>query len=159
MTLDDYKLLGRSGLRASPLSLGTMTFGSGWGWGPDGDEVRRIFDLFVDRGGNFVDTSVNYTVIASPGHLDERAIEIAEEAKALAEEVGSTPSRVALAWTLANPTVVSPIVGARTLAQAEDNLAAQDLVLTPEQVDRLNRDSAPNPIFPARFTHVPSSRN
>jgi aryl-alcohol dehydrogenase-like predicted oxidoreductase len=61
MTLDHYKLLGRSGLRFSPLSLGTMTFGSEWAWGADGDEARRIFDLFVDRGGNFVDTSVNYT--------------------------------------------------------------------------------------------------
>ena len=33
--LDDYRLLGRSGLRVSPLSLGTMTFGSDWGWGAD----------------------------------------------------------------------------------------------------------------------------
>ena len=61
MTLDHYKLLGRSGLRVSPLSLGTMTFGSDWGWGADGDEARRIFDFYVDRGGNFIDTSVNYT--------------------------------------------------------------------------------------------------
>lgn len=61
MTLDHYKLLGRSGLRVSPMSLGTMTFGSAWGWGADGDEARRIFDLYVDRGGNFIDTAVNYT--------------------------------------------------------------------------------------------------
>lgn len=53
--------LGRSGLRVSPLSLGTMTFGSDWGWGADADEARRIFDAYVDRGGNFIDTSVNYT--------------------------------------------------------------------------------------------------
>lgn len=38
-----------------------MTFGSEWGWGADSDEGRRIFDLYVDRGGNFIDTSVNYT--------------------------------------------------------------------------------------------------
>lgn len=61
MTPDHYKLLGRSGLRVSPMSLGTMTFGSAWGWGADGDEARRIFDLYVDRGGNFIDTAVNYT--------------------------------------------------------------------------------------------------
>ena len=59
--LDQYRLLGRSGLRVSPLSLGTMTFGSDWGWGADADEARRIFDLYVDRGGNVIDTSVNYT--------------------------------------------------------------------------------------------------
>ena len=63
--LDQYRLLGRSGLRVSPLGLGTMTFGSDWGWGADADEARRIFDLYVDRGGNFIDTSVNYTNGAS----------------------------------------------------------------------------------------------
>lgn len=336
MALDDYKLLGRSGLRVSPLSLGTMTFGSEWGWGADGNEARRIFDLYVDRGGNFLDTAVNYTdggaerllgtfiadkrerivlatkftmardpgnpnsggnhrlnmvrsveqslkqlgtdridllylhawdmttrpdevmralddlvrsgkvlylgicntpawrvaqmqtladirgwspfvalqieyslvertvehellpaaaalglgvipwsplgggvltgkysladvedsqeaavsatrkgVIASSGHLNRRAIDIANEVRTVAEEADSTPSRVALAWTLANPAVVSPIIGARTLAQAEDNLKALDLALTPEQLDRLDRISAPVPVFPARFTQRP----
>jgi aryl-alcohol dehydrogenase-like predicted oxidoreductase len=33
-SLDTYRLLGRSGLRVSPLALGTMTFGTDWGWGP-----------------------------------------------------------------------------------------------------------------------------
>ncbi|MCJ8142266.1 aldo/keto reductase [Ancylobacter sp. A5.8] len=336
MTLTDYKLLGRSGLRVSPLSLGTMTFGSDWGWGADSNESRRIFDLYIDRGGNFIDTAVNYTngaaerflgaftgdkrerlvlatkftmarepgnpnsggnhrlnmvrsveqslrqlatdridlfylhawdmttrpdevmralddlvrsgkiiylgicntpawriaemqtladmrgwspfvalqieyslvertvehelmpmaaamglgvlpwsplgggvlagkygradvqdsrdaavsasrkgVIASSGHLNQRSIEIAQEVRAVAEEVGSTPSQIALAWTLANPAVVSPVMGARTLAQAEENLGALDVALSPEQLDRLNRASAPDPIFPARFVERP----
>jgi aryl-alcohol dehydrogenase-like predicted oxidoreductase len=59
--LDTYRLLGRSGLRVSPLALGTMTFGSDWGWGADKDEARRIFDAYVDRGGNFVDSANTYT--------------------------------------------------------------------------------------------------
>jgi len=336
MTLADYRLLGRSGLRVSPLSLGTMTFGSDWGWGADSDEARRIFDLYIDHGGNFIDTAVNYTngaserflgafigdkrervvlatkftmardpgnpnsggnhrlnmvrsveqslrqlgtdridlfyvhawdmtarpdevmralddlvrsgkilypgicnapawriaemqtladmrgwspfvalqieyslversvehelmpmaaamglgvlpwsplgggvlagkytradvedsreaavsasrkgVIASSGHLTERSIEIAQEVRAVAEEVGSTPSQIALAWTLANPTVVSPVMGARTLAQAKENLGALDVALSPEQLDRLNRVSEPDPIFPARFVKRP----
>ncbi|MHA6769511.1 aldo/keto reductase [Sphingobium ummariense] len=336
MKLTDYKLLGRSGLRVSPLSLGTMTFGSDWGWGADSDEARRIFDLYVDQGGNFIDTSVNYTngaaerflgafvgdkrqrlvlatkftmarepgnpnsggnhrlnmvrsveqslrqlatdridllylhgwdmttrpeevtralddlvrsgkilylgicntpawriaemqtladlrgwspfvalqieyslvertvehelmpmaaamglgvlpwsplgggvlagkystadvqdsrdaavspsrkgVIASSGHLNERSIKIAQEVRAVAEDVGSTPSRIALAWTLANPAVVSPIMGARTLAQAEENLGALDVVLSPDQLARLNQVSEPEPIFPARFVARP----
>ncbi|WP_249694338.1 aldo/keto reductase [Stappia sp. WLB 29] len=336
MTLADYRLLGRSGLHVSPLSLGTMTFGSDWGWGADRHEARRIFDLYVDQGGNFIDTSVNYTngaaerflgefvgdkrerlvlatkftmarepgnpnsggnhrlnmvrsveqslrqlatdrvdllylhgwdmttqpeevmralddlvrsgkilyvgicntpawriaemhtlaglrgwspfvalqieyslvertvehelmpmaaamglgvlpwsplgggvlagkytrsdvqdsrdaavspsrkgVIASSGHLTERSIEIAQEVRAVADEVGSTPSQIALAWTLANPMVVSPIMGARTLAQAEENLGALEVALSPEQLDRLNRVSAPDPIFPDRFVERP----
>jgi aryl-alcohol dehydrogenase-like predicted oxidoreductase len=56
-----YKLLGRSGLRVSELALGTMTFGETWGWGASKDESRRIFEAFVDAGGNFVDTACNYT--------------------------------------------------------------------------------------------------
>jgi aryl-alcohol dehydrogenase-like predicted oxidoreductase len=56
-----YKLLGRSGLRVSEVALGTMTFGEDWGWGASREESRRIFDCFVEAGGNFVDTSVNYT--------------------------------------------------------------------------------------------------
>ena len=61
MKLDDYQTLGRSGLRVSPLALGTMTFGTGWGWGADENEARRIFDLYVDSGGNFIDTANFYT--------------------------------------------------------------------------------------------------
>jgi aryl-alcohol dehydrogenase-like predicted oxidoreductase len=57
-TLDSYRLLGRSGLRVSPLALGTMTFGEVWG--ADEAESRRMFDAYVDRGGNFVDTAGYY---------------------------------------------------------------------------------------------------
>jgi aryl-alcohol dehydrogenase-like predicted oxidoreductase len=60
-SLDTYRLLGRSGLRVSPLALGTMTFGADWGWGSEKDEARQIFDAYLDRGGNFVDTASNYT--------------------------------------------------------------------------------------------------
>ena len=56
-----YTLLGRSGLRVSEVALGTMTFGEAWGWGASEDESRRMFELFVEAGGNFVDTACNYT--------------------------------------------------------------------------------------------------
>jgi aryl-alcohol dehydrogenase-like predicted oxidoreductase len=56
-----YKLLGKSGLRVSEIALGTMTFGEDWGWGASKEESRKIFDRFVEAGGNFVDTANNYT--------------------------------------------------------------------------------------------------
>lgn len=56
-----YRLLGRSGLRVSEVALGTMTFGDAWGWGAPANESRRIFDAYVEAGGNFVDTACNYT--------------------------------------------------------------------------------------------------
>jgi len=339
IALDHYRLLGRSGLRVSPLSLGTMTFGDDWGWGADEDGARRIFDAYADRGGNFVDASVNYTngaserilgglikdkrekmvvatkftmardpaninsggnhrlnlvrsvetslrqldtdridlmylhawdfttspdevmralddlvragkilyvgicntpawrvaqlqtiadlrgwsplvalqieyslvertvehelmpmardlglgvlpwsplgggiltgkysradlsddnaadvasdrkgVIASTGHLNQRSLDIADVVGEVAAELGVSRSQVAIAWTLAHPAVVSPIMGARTVAQAEDNFGALDVVLTPDQLDRLNAASAPAPIFPERFIGRPMAQ-
>jgi aryl-alcohol dehydrogenase-like predicted oxidoreductase len=61
LALDTYRLLGRSGLRVSPLALGTMTFGTDWGWGADMAEARRMFDAYLDRGGNFIDSANQYT--------------------------------------------------------------------------------------------------
>jgi len=60
--LKDYYLLGKSGLRISPLGLGTMTFGTEWGWGADIDTARDIFNAYVDAGGNFIDTANGYTM-------------------------------------------------------------------------------------------------
>ncbi|MFN6502096.1 MAG: aldo/keto reductase [Nostoc sp. DedQUE01] len=56
-----YKLLGKSGLRVSELCLGTMTFGEDWGWGASKDESAKVFDAFVEAGGNFIDTANGYT--------------------------------------------------------------------------------------------------
>jgi len=61
LNLQSYRLLGRSGLRISPLALGTMTFGADWGWGAEEADARHIFDAYVERGGNFVDTANAYT--------------------------------------------------------------------------------------------------
>ncbi|MBL0713870.1 MAG: aldo/keto reductase [Desulfosarcina sp.] len=56
-----YRLLGHSGLRVSELCLGSMTFGDDWGWGASPKESRRIFDAYVEAGGNFIDTADIYT--------------------------------------------------------------------------------------------------
>lgn len=340
LSLDDYRLLGRSGLRVSPLSLGTMTFGTDWGWGADEAESQRIFDRYVDLGGNFIDTANQYTngaserfvgkfaaprrdslVIAtkysmisrpkdpnsggnhrknmvrsvedslkrlgtdyidlfylhvwdfttpveevlrglddlvrsgkvvyvgisdtpawqvsrmqaiadlrgwSPlvalqveynliertierdlapmaremglgvvpwsalasgvlsgkysradlgqsdggldpalnrktvatihGGLTERGLAIADVVKEIAAETGHRPSQVAIAWTLLNPVVTSTIVGARTLAQLDDNLGALAVSLSHEQRSRLEAASAFELGFPHEFLARPTSR-
>ena len=56
-----YRLLGNSGLRVSPLCLGTMTFGEDWGWGSSQETSKAIFDAFLEAGGNFIDTANVYT--------------------------------------------------------------------------------------------------
>jgi len=56
-----YQLFGRgTGLRVSELCLGTALFGTSWGYGAAFDEARRIFDTYVDAGGNFIDTADSY---------------------------------------------------------------------------------------------------
>jgi aryl-alcohol dehydrogenase-like predicted oxidoreductase len=71
LTLDTYRPLGRSGLRVSPLALGTATFGTEWGWGAGPDDARKLFDHYVERGGNFIDTAVTYTDGSSERMLGE----------------------------------------------------------------------------------------
>jgi aryl-alcohol dehydrogenase-like predicted oxidoreductase len=61
MTTMRYKLLGKSGLRVSEISLGTMTFGEEWGFGVNAAECKKLLDLYVEAGGNFIDTANKYT--------------------------------------------------------------------------------------------------
>ncbi|WP_233617504.1 aldo/keto reductase [Actinomadura sp. WAC 06369] len=71
LTLDSYRLLGRSGLRVSPLALGTATFGTESGWGAEKEEARKLFDAYVERGGNFIDTADTYANGSSERQLGE----------------------------------------------------------------------------------------
>jgi aryl-alcohol dehydrogenase-like predicted oxidoreductase len=64
MSLTDYRTLGRSGLRVSPLALGAMTFDDG-SWGSDPGTSFGILDRYLDAGGNFVDTANMYNGGAS----------------------------------------------------------------------------------------------
>ena len=61
MPLDHYVTLGHSGLRVSPMCLGTMTFGEELGWGSSVEESQRILDRYLELGGNFIDTANFYT--------------------------------------------------------------------------------------------------
>lgn len=61
-----------------------------------------------------------------------------EAYEALCRDIDQRPADVALAWTLANPDVTSPIVGPRTMEQLEQNIAAAELVLSEDVMKRLN---------------------
>jgi aryl-alcohol dehydrogenase-like predicted oxidoreductase len=66
----------------------------------------------------------------------------------VADELGVPPARVALAWLLHRPEVDSVIIGASSLAQLDDNLAAGDLTLEDQHVALLDAASAVAPIYP-----------
>jgi aryl-alcohol dehydrogenase-like predicted oxidoreductase len=82
-------------------------------------------------------------------YLNDKSFGIIETVCAVAEELDSTPARVALAWVLSRPGVVSPILGARKLEQLDDNVAALQLKLSADQLERLQTVSKPVLNFPA----------
>lgn len=69
--LGDYRLLGKSGLRVSPLCLGSMTFGTDWGWGAPRETAHALLDGYLAAGGNFIDTADGYTSGASETMIGE----------------------------------------------------------------------------------------
>jgi aryl-alcohol dehydrogenase-like predicted oxidoreductase len=71
MTDMKYKILGKSGLRVSEISLGTMTFGPEWGWGADKEQSKAVFDAYAEAGGNFLDTANRYTEGTSERYVGE----------------------------------------------------------------------------------------
>ncbi|RFU93578.1 MULTISPECIES: aldo/keto reductase [Citrobacter] len=63
----------------------------------------------------------------------------------IADQIGATPSQVALSWVNSRPAVSSTIIGARTIEQLHDNLTAAELQLSPELTSQLDTVSAPAP--------------
>jgi len=87
----------------------------------------------------------------------ERNWKIIETVRAVAKELGSTPSAVSLAWLLAKPQVTSVIFGARTVQQLDDNLVAADLELSAEHVRQLDAASAFDLGYPYAFIQATQS--
>jgi aryl-alcohol dehydrogenase-like predicted oxidoreductase len=83
--------------------------------------------------------------------LDDRTYDIVDELGRIAKELDSSAARVALAWVASRPGVGSTIIGARTMEQLDDNLAAADVTLSAEQVARLDKLSTPKLPFPANM--------
>jgi aryl-alcohol dehydrogenase-like predicted oxidoreductase len=73
----------------------------------------------------------------------EANIRIVEQVDEVAREVGAAPGQVALAWLLSKGDDIAPIPGTTKVANLEQNVAATDLVLTPEQLSRLDAVAAP----------------
>ncbi len=75
-------------------------------------------------------------------YATERTWRVIDEVSAITAETGRTAAQVSLRWLLQREPVTAPIIGARTLEHAKDNLAAADWSLTAEQADRLTTASA-----------------
>lgn len=78
----------------------------------------------------------------------ERAWNIIDTLKPIAEAHGTNVASVSLAWLMTRPVVTSVLIGAKRLDQLEENLAAASLKLTDEEIRRLDEVSALPPEYP-----------
>ncbi|MDJ0756183.1 MAG: aldo/keto reductase [Ardenticatenaceae bacterium] len=85
------------------------------------------------------------------GDIPKRSLKIAAEVVAIAEEIGCSPSQVALNWVRQQPGTIIPVLGARKLAQIEDNLGCLDHALEDAHLNRLEEVSQIELGFPHQF--------
>ncbi len=106
----------------SPLGRGLLT-----------GQVRSIDDL--------ADTDFRRANPRFTGENFQRNLSSAEEVRSIAAEVGCTPAQVSLAWLLAQGDDIAPIPGTKQVSRVEENVGADEIRLSPVQLDRLNRIS------------------
>jgi aryl-alcohol dehydrogenase-like predicted oxidoreductase len=104
----------------SPLAGGFLTGKYARGEEPPADSRAASDQQFVDS------------------YLTDENFDVLEAVEAVSESVGAKPGQVSLAWLMHHEAVSAPIIGARTVEQLEENLAASDVSLTDEQFSRLS---------------------
>ncbi|MEU6851146.1 aldo/keto reductase [Actinacidiphila alni] len=97
------------------------------------------------RGGEVADSARSAFV----GGPTEEEFTVIDAVTAVADELGTSPAAVALAWLRAREGTIVPIIGARRVDHLTTNLAALDLDLTPDQLRGLDEVSAPTLDYPA----------
>jgi len=85
------------------------------------------------------------------GALNEKTYDLIDAMEVVAKELDTTVARVALSWVQNRPGVTSTIIGARTLEQLDDNIAALDVKLSQAQIDKLDALTKPTLPFPVDF--------
>ena len=134
---------------AAEMGLGVLP------WSPLAGGVLTGKYSRADLGAQPTADSARRAINLATGRLDARALDIADVLVQVADELGCTPAQAALAWTLRNPAVTSPIIGARTCAQLADNLGALQVTFDSEQWARVDDISRAAPCFPHSMIGTP----
>jgi len=72
--------------------------------------------------------------------------DVVESVLAVAKERDRPPAQIALAWMLSKPFVTAPIIGATKLSHLEDAIAATEISLSQEEIERLEAPYRPHPV-------------
>jgi aryl-alcohol dehydrogenase-like predicted oxidoreductase len=111
--------LGAGFVPYSPLGHGLLT-----------GQIRTVDDFADD---DWRKTNPRFT-----GENFRRNLAIVDEVKAIGAENGATPAQTALAWLLSRGEDIAPIPGTRRVSRVEENIAADAIELTPDQIHRLD---------------------
>jgi aryl-alcohol dehydrogenase-like predicted oxidoreductase len=108
----------------SPLGRGFLT-----------GQIRSVDDL---EDSDFRKTNPRFV-----GENFEHNLRVADEVRQIAAEAGATPAQVALAWLLSQGDDIAPIPGTKHVSRLEENVAADGVQLSREQVDKLTNVTPP----------------
>jgi aryl-alcohol dehydrogenase-like predicted oxidoreductase len=92
--------------------------------------IRSTSDLAAD---DWRATNPRFT-----GENFRRNLAIADRVQQIATDAGATPAQIALAWLLAKGEGIAPIPGTKRVSRLEENVAADDVQLTHEQIQQLD---------------------
>ena len=120
----------------------------------DNGHIARVRKVCANGRGLFT----HYDPTPQRPTVNSREVEweeaIAEAVRSVAQDIGSTEARVALAWLRQQKGVVIPIVGARAVSQLKDNLRCLEVTLESEHLERLDEASRIELGFPHDFFKV-----
>jgi aryl-alcohol dehydrogenase-like predicted oxidoreductase len=122
--LDVLRELGIGFVPYSPLGHGMLT-----------GAIRSMDELADD---DWRKTNPRFT-----GENFQTNLRIVDEIEAVANHISATPAQVAIAWVLAQGDDIAPIPGTKRVARLEENVGADQIELTAEQIERLNGLPAP----------------
>ncbi|WP_326636241.1 aldo/keto reductase [Nonomuraea fuscirosea] len=114
---------------------------------------RGLLSGAMPGAGELADDDFRRRMPRYSGENAEHNLALAAAVKRVADEAGMTAAQISLAWLLAQGEDVVPIPGTKRLKYLEENAAAADLTLTPEQLDALVRAV---PADAVRGTRYPS---
>ena len=113
-------------------------------WSP---MARGFFAGNRKRGGGGETVRAQSDSFADQLYFRDEDFTVAERASEMAKQCGVSGSQIALAWMLGKPYITAPIIGTSKMEHLDEAIAALEIKLTGEEVNRLEELYRPHPIL------------